>query len=326
MYGAVIAGTGSYLPEKVLSNFDLEKMVDTSDEWIQTRTGIKERRIAADDEVTSDLAGKAALKALASAGVDPRDVDLIVLATVTPDMLFPATACNVQYKIGAKGAGFDINAACSGFLYALSVAEQYVRSGAMRNVLVIGAETYSRIIDWTDRNTCVLFGDGAGAVLLQRAEDNGSGVISSTLNSDGSMFETICVPGGGSLHPCSAESIEQRLHYMKMKGNETFKVAVRALADSARTILSENNFTIDDLNCYIPHQANSRIINSVAGYLSLAPEKIYNTIEKYGNTSAASVPIGLDEAVRSGAIQFGDLVLLSAFGGGLTWGSSLIRW
>ncbi len=326
MYGAIIAGTGSYLPEKILTNFELEELVDTSDEWIQTRTGIKERRIAENGVITSDMAAQAALRALEAAQVSAQDVGLIVLATVTPDMLFPATACIVQDKIGAGCAGFDINAACSGFIYALSIAEQYVRTGAAKNVLVIGAETYSKIIDWTDRNTCVLFGDGAGAVVLQQTQNKGQGIISSKLNCNGSMFETICVPGGGARHPCSLESIEQGLHYMKMKGNETFKVAVRALTESALNILEKNGFTPQDIDLYIPHQANSRIIQAVAGAISLPPEKVYSTIAKYGNTSAASIPITLDEAVREGRVQPGNLVLLSAFGGGITWGSSLIRW
>lgn len=326
MYGAIIAGTGSYLPDNVVTNCDLEKMVDTSDEWIQTRTGIKERRIVNNGTVTSDMATEAALRALDAASIDPQDVDLIVLATVTPDMLFPATACMVQHRIGAKGAGFDINAACSGFVYALSIAEQYVKAGAAKNALVIGAETYSKIIDWTDRNTCVLFGDGAGAVLLQQAPSNCRGVIDSKISCDGSMFETICVPGGGSRNPCSLESIEQGLHFMKMKGNETFKVAVRNLTESALSILKENDFTPDDLDLYIPHQANSRIMQAVANYMSLPMEKVYSIIEKYGNTSAASIPIALDEAVRNDCLKPGDLLLLSAFGGGITWGSSLIRW
>ena len=325
MYGVIITGTGSYLPEKVLTNFDLENMVDTSDEWIQTRTGIKERRIA-NGLLTSDMGAIAARKALEAAGLPAREVDLLVLATVTPDMPLPASACIIQDKIGAKGAAFDINAVCSGFVYALSVAEQYIRTGAANNALVIGAETYSKIIDWSDRNTCVLFGDGAGAVLLQRSREAQRGIIQSKLQSDGSMAETICMPGGGVRHPCSEQTVSQRLHYMKMKGNETFKVAVRALTESALGILDENGFSVEELDLFIPHQANSRIIQAVAGAMSLPLEKTYNTIAKYGNTSAASIPITLDEALQCGRIKAGDLILLSAFGGGITWGSSLIRW
>ncbi|MBI5789220.1 MAG: ketoacyl-ACP synthase III [Candidatus Schekmanbacteria bacterium] len=326
MYGAIISGTGSYLPEKILTNHDLEKIVETSDEWIKTRTGISERRIAGNGIITSDMAAAAAQQAMLTAGVSADKVDLIVLATVTPDMVFPATACIVQHKIGARAAAFDVNAACSGFVYALSVAEQYIKAGSAKNVLVIGAETYSTILDWTDRNTCVLFGDGAGAVLLTQSTDKSRGIISSRLYTDGSMSETICVPGGGAKYPCSLESIEKRLHYMKMKGNETFKVAVRSLTESAQTILQENNYTTADLDLFIPHQANSRIIQSVANYLSLPEEKLFCNIDKYGNTSAASIPIALDEAVAAGRLKPGNLLLVSAFGGGLTWGASLIRW
>ncbi len=327
MARAVIAGTGSYLPEKVLTNFDLEKMVDTSDEWIQTRTGIRERRIAGENEATSDLAIPAAEVALEAAGISAAELDLIIVATVSPDRVFPAVAARIQHHIKAKNAaGFDINAACSGFVFGLKIAEQYVLSARHKNVMVIGAEVNSRMIDWEDRNTCVLFGDGAGAVVVNASDDGARGIIETCLYTDGAYTDSLGVPAGGSRLPASHETIDGRLHYIKMKGNEIFKIAVRNLTESAQLILKNNGFTIDDIDLFVPHQANSRIIQAVANALSLPMDKAYSTIDKYGNTSAASIPIALDEATRCGRLKRGDLALLSAFGGGLSWAASLLRW
>lgn len=326
MIRARIAGTGSYVPKKVLSNLELEKIVDTTDEWITTRTGIKERRIADACEATSDIAKNAAIIALDNAKLKIDDLQLIIVATITPDMFFPSTACFVQYKLGAKNAAaFDINAACSGFIYGLSIANLYIKSGEMENVLLIGAETLSRVVDYEDRTTCILFGDGAGAAVIKASEGN-SEIISTRLYSDGSYHELLNLPGGGSKFPSSHETVNDRMHFMKMKGNEVFKIAVRALGDSALTILTENGYTSNDVNLFIPHQANNRIIAATAKRLGITDDKMFLNIEKYGNTSAASVAIALDEAVQQGLIKEGDLILFSAFGGGLTWGSALIRW
>jgi len=327
MVQPVIIGTGSFAPDKVLTNFDLEKMVDTSDEWIRTRTGIRERRIVQDGVATSDLATEAARRALEAAGVAAEKIELIIVATVTPDMPFPATACLVQDRLEAKNsAAFDLNAACSGFLYALAVAAQFIRTGSYRYVLVIGAETISKITDWTDRSTCVLFGDGAGAVVVAGGECNGRGILDINLYTDGALHDALYIPAGGSRLPASRETVENRLHYIKMRGNETFKVAVRSLAEATRHILADNGYTVEDVDLFIPHQANKRIIDAVAEMLKLPKEKIYSVIERYGNTSASSIPIALDEAVRGGKIRPGNLLIFSAFGGGLTWGASLIKW
>lgn len=326
MIRSLIIGTGSYLPERVLTNRDLEKRVDTSDQWIMERTGIRERRIASDKEAASDLAVVAARRALEMAQVKATELDLIVVATGTPDMLFPSTACLVQNHIGASRAfAFDLSAACSGFLYALSVGDQYVRTGSAQRVLIIGSEVMSMLMDWTDRSTCILFGDGAGAVVL-KAHRGQRGILSTHLHSEGSLWDLICVPGGGSRFPPSKETLEKRLNFLKMKGNETFKVAVRTLEEAARETLKANHFTIKDLDLVIPHQANLRIIQSVAQRLGIPVEKMVINLQHYGNTSAASIPIALDEAVRTGRLKEGHLVLLEAFGGGLTWGSALIRW
>jgi len=323
---SLIIGTGSYLPKKVLTNLDLEKRVETSDQWILERTGIHERRIASDKEAASDLAVIAAQRSLEMARVNAAELDLIIVATATPDMLFPSTACLVQDRIGASRAfAFDLSAACSGFLYALSVADQYIRSGSARTVLIIGSEVMSMLIDWTDRSTCILFGDGAGAAVL-KAHRARRGVLSTHIHSDGSLWDLICVPGGGSRIPPSKETLQRRLNFLKMKGNETFKVAVRTLEEAAREALEANHFTTEDLDYLIPHQANLRIIQSVAQRLDLPMEKVVINLQHYGNTSAASIPIALDEAVRTGRIKEGHLILLEAFGGGLTWGSALIRW
>lgn len=327
MYCSRIVGTGAYVPAKVLTNADLEVMVETSDEWITTRTGISERRIAAENEATSDLAVAATFPALTAAGLDPMDVDLILVATVTPDMLFPSTACVVQDKIGAKrAAAFDISAACAGFVYGLAVADGLLRSGIYRHILLIGAETLSKVLDWTDRNTCVLFGDGAGAVLLQRSTGE-PGVLSTHLYSDGTKWDQLLIPGGGSRYPLSADVLAQNLHKIKMtSGNEVFKIAVRSLEDAALTALKQNGREISEIDLFVPHQANYRIIHAVGQRLGLPDEKVYMNLNRYGNTSAASIPLALDEAVRTERLKEGDLLLFAAFGGGFAWGSSLVRW
>jgi 3-oxoacyl-[acyl-carrier-protein] synthase-3 len=309
----------------VLTNFDLEAMVATSDEWITERTGIRERRIAAPGEACSDLAVKAAEQALRAAGVRAEDLELILLATCTGDYPLPATACLVQHRLGAsRAAACDLSAACCGFVYALSVADAYVRTG-MRHVLVIGSEVMSAILDWTDRNTCILFGDGAGAAVVSGVPGD-AGILSTHLRSDGGLHELIAVPGGGSRLPLSEKVVAEKMNCVKMKGNETFKVAVRMLEEIARETLASNKLTIEDVDLYVPHQANIRILKAVAERLSLPLEKIMLNLDRYGNTSAASIPIALDEAVRQGRIKDGSLVMLGAFGAGLTWASALIRW
>ena len=327
MYGSRIAGTGSSVPDRVLSNADLERIVSTSDEWIVTRTGIKERRIAADGEATSDLAERAGRRALEAAGVDPMDVDLILVSTVTPDMFFPSTGCLLQGRLGTlHAAAFDLSAACSGFIYGLSVADAYLRAGLMRNVLVIGAETLSKLVDWKDRSTCVLFADGAGAALVQRTTGD-SRVLSTHLYADGSKGGQLIVPGGGSRHPISQKVVDENLAKIKMaNGNEVFKTAVRAMEEAAVAALKANGVEISDIDLFVPHQANGRIISATAQRLGLPRERIVVNIGRFGNTSAASIPIALDEAVRAGRLRPGDLLLLVAFGGGLTWGSALVRW
>jgi 3-oxoacyl-[acyl-carrier-protein] synthase-3 len=322
---ACIAGTGSYAPARVLTNADLERMVATSDEWIRERTGIRERRIAATGEACSDLAVQAGKQALAAAGLAATDLDMILVATCTGDYPLPATACLVQYQLGAtKAAACDLSAACCGFIYALSVADAYVKNG-MRHVLVIGSEVMSAITDWTDRNTCVLFGDGAGAVIVS-ASDGERGILSTHLRSDGALCELIMVPGGGSRTPPSEKVLAEHLQYIKMKGNETFKVAVRTLEEIARATLSANGLRVEDLDLYVPHQANVRILKAVIERLGLPIKKVMLNVDRYGNTSAASIPIALDEAVREGRIKDGSLVMLGAFGAGLTWASAVIRW
>jgi 3-oxoacyl-[acyl-carrier-protein] synthase-3 len=323
---SVIVGTGSAAPARVLTNADLERMVSTSDEWIRTRTGIRERRVAAPDEAVSDLALAAARPALSEAGLDPADVELIVVATATPDMLFPSTACVLQAKLGAKrAAAFDLLAACSGYLYALQVADGLLRAGVYRNALVVGAETLSKVVDFTDRNTCVIFGDAAGAsVLVPRAGDQG--VLSTHVHADGTGGEMIQIPGGGSRIPASAESVARGDHFIKMRGNETYKIAVRRMEEAALEALEANRVRPGDVDLVVPHQANLRIIEAVMGRLGLPMEKAVLTIEQYGNTSAACIPMALDLAAREGRLKPGALVLMVAFGGGLTWGSALVRW
>ncbi|MCH8158104.1 MAG: ketoacyl-ACP synthase III [Nitrospinae bacterium] len=326
-YRAEVAGTGMYVPVKILSNSDLEKTLDTSDEWIRTRTGICERRIAADDESSSTLATRAGSQALDSAGVAPEEVDLIIVCTSTPDILFPATACFVQKDMGAvNAAAYDISAVCSGFVFGLSVAEQYLKSGRYRHVLVIGSETNSRIVDWTDRSTCILFGDGAGAMLLKRGEGDGAGLLSTHIYSDGEKSGLITVPGGIGRTGISHEAIDAGEYFIKMSGSATFKVAVKRMAEVSREALEFNGLTHDDVDLVVPHQANRRIIDAVTQNLGIPPEKVFMNIEKYGNTSAASIPIAVHEARIEGRIAPGDLTLLSVVGAGLTWGAALIRW
>ena len=318
-------GLGKYIPEKVLTNADLEKMVDTSDEWITTRTGIKERHIAAKDEATSDLATKAARQALKAASLEPQDLDMIIVATVTPDMQFPSTATFVQANLGAKKAFcFDISAACAGFIYGITIAQQFIARGTVKNALVIGAETLTRITDWQDRNTCVLFGDGAGAMVL--GESTGSEILSAYLGSDGSNTGLLNMPGGGSRNPATAQTVQDRLHYIKMDGNALFKIAVTSMADAALMALKNAGLKCAEVNWIIPHQANLRIINAVAKRLGFVNAQVYLNIEKYGNMSSACVAIALCEAVQEGKIKKGDIVLLDAFGGGLVWGAVIIKW
>lgn len=321
-----ITSVGSYVPERIVTNAELEKMVDTSDEWITSRTGIKERRIAAPDEFTSDIAAKAALRAMERGGVSADQIDLIIVATITPDMPFPSTACLVQQKIGARrAAAFDIEAACSGFIFALEIGQQFIMSQTYDTVLVIGAEKISSIIDWTDRNTCVLFGDGAGAAILQN-RPNSHGLLTACMGADGQKAELLSMPGGGSRCPATAQSVAAGLHYLRMDGKETFKNAVNAMLTAGQEALRRCELDISQIKCVIPHQANRRIIDAVTERLNVSPDQVFVNLEKYGNTSAASVAIALDEAVESGRIKRGDLVLLVVFGAGLTWGAAVIEW
>jgi 3-oxoacyl-[acyl-carrier-protein] synthase-3 len=321
-----ITGVGSYVPEKVLTNADLEKLVETSDEWITTRTGIKERRLAAPNEFTSDLAAKAALRAMEMARVTANQIDLIVVASITPDMPFPNTACLVQQKIGARRIpAFDVEAACSGFLYALEVGQNFVTARTFETVLVIGAEKLSAITNWKDRNTCVLFGDGAGAAILQ-SRPLSHGLLTTVLGADGSKGELLSMPGGGSRNPASLQTVQDGLHFLRMDGKETFKNAVQAMCSAANEVLSRCEIDITKVKCVIPHQANRRIIEAVGERLGATPEQLFINLHKYGNTSAASVAIALDEAVRSDRVKRGDLILIMAFGAGLTWGAAIIEW
>ena len=323
---ASILGTGSYVPEKVLTNADLERLVETSNEWILTRTGIRERRMAAPGQTTSDMAAEAAKRAMENAGVAPDEIDMIIVATVTPDMFFPSTACFVQTKIGAKKAVcFDVSAACSGFLFALETARQFIASDPAKTILVIGAEKLSTIVDWSDRNTCVLFGDGAGAAIL-RHRPGAEGIRHTHMGSDGAYSEILQIPGGGCRTPITAENAAQRLNTIKMNGKETFKQAVTAMLDAGNRVLNAAGLSASDLACVIPHQANLRIIEAIADRMSLPMDRFLINLERFGNTSAAAVAIALDEANRTGRMQRGDHVLLVVFGGGLTWAGSLIQW
>ena len=320
------AAVGAYVPEKILTNADLEKMVDTTDEWITSRTGIQQRRIACEGEFTSDMAAKAARIAMERARVKAEEIDLIIVATITPDMMFPSTACLVQQKIGARrAAAFDIEAACSGFIYGIEIAQQFIASHTYNTVLVIGAEKLSSIIDWKDRNTCVLFGDGAGAAILQ-ARGNTHGLLTACMGADGSKGELLSMPAGGSRQPATIDSVNARLHYLRMDGKETFKSAVNAMYQAAQEALRRCEIDITQIKLVIPHQANRRIIDAVGERLGARPDQVFVNLHKFGNTSAASVAIALDEAVQEGLIQRGDLVLLVVFGAGLTWGAAVIEW
>ncbi len=322
-----IIGTGSYVPEKILTNEDLSAMVDTTDEWITSRTGIKQRRIAAKDEHTSDMATKAALSAIEQAKIAPIDIELILLATATPDMSFPATACFVQQKLGAtKAACLDISAACAGFLVAMEIAQQFITSHTYDTVLVIGAEKLSSITNWTDRNTCVLFGDGAGAALLRHRGGGTHGVISTHVGSDGQFADILFMPGGGCRTPITSENADQHLMTIHMSGKDVYKQAVISMLDASKKALDKAGLTIEDIACIIPHQANIRIIEAIADRLKIPIERFFVNLDRYGNTSAAAVAIALDEANRSGRIKAGDYVLMVVFGGGLTWASTVMEW
>lgn len=324
-YRAAITGLGAYVPEKVLTNAAIEKIVDTTDEWIRTRTGIRERRVAAKDQATSDLALPAAQEALKNAGLSPQDLDLIVVATTSPDMIFPSASCYLQAKLGASCGAFDLAAACSGFTYALSVAEGFIKSGIYKNVLVVGAETITKFINWKDRGTCVLFGDGAGAAVVSRSKD-GHGILASYLGADGTQSEILQIPAGGSKIPPSAESVANGLHYIRMQGPELFKIAVKTMEQAVLKVLEYENLQVKDISCLIPHQANNRILQAVADRLKIPSEKVFINVDRYGNMSSASTIVALYEAVNAGAVKKGDYVVLVAFGGGLTWGASLIKW
>jgi len=328
MASVIIAGVGSYAPAKVLTNEELSKSVDTTDEWIRTRSGIRERRIAAPDEATSDLAVKAATSALADAKINAADIDLLIVATCTPDHPLPATACIVQHKLGvpAHATCFDISAACSGFLYALEIAYGQLQTNRYKRALIIGAEKLSTITDWTDRTTCVLFGDGAGAAVLMKVDQPGLGILGTDLGADGEFVDNLFIPAGGSRTPATAETVAKRDHSIRMNGREVFKSAVRVMETVAREMLEQHKVTPDQISLVIPHQANIRIIEALAGNLEMPIEKFFVNLDRYGNTSSATIPLALDEARRAGRIKPGDLTLLVAFGAGLTYGATLIRW
>jgi 3-oxoacyl-[acyl-carrier-protein] synthase-3 len=321
-----ILSTGSYTPERVLTNFDLEKMVETSDEWIVTRTGIRERRICSPEQASSDLAYEAAKKALAKANVSAEELDMIIVATVTPDMSFPSTACILQEKLGAKKASaLDVSAACTGFLYGIATGSQFIANGMYRYVLVVGVETLSKITNYKDRNTCVLFGDGAGAALLGPVQE-GFGFQAFELGADGSGGPLLCQPAGGSRIPASAESVSQNLHYISMTGSEVFKFAVRVMNSATEAVLEKSGVSKDEIDLLVPHQANKRIIDAAIQRFGLSEEKVAINLDRYGNMSSASIPVALDEAVQEGRLKDGDNVILVGFGGGLTWGATLCKW
>lgn len=322
-----ITGLGAYLPPKVLTNVDLEKMVDTTDEWIQTRTGIRERRIVEAGVPTSDLAAEAGKEAIRNAGLKPSDIDLIIVATISPDMSFPSTACMVQNKIGVDHAGaFDMAAACSGFPYAVTIADGMIRGGLYKNVLVIGAEVLSPFIDWKDRGTCILFGDGAGAAVLSATTQKDKGIVATYLGSDGSAADILKIPAGGSAFPPTAQTVSDRMHTVKMSGSEIFKIAVRTMGDAVIEVCKRANLKFEEIDCLIPHQANFRIIQAMAERLEMPLEKIFLNLQKYGNMSAASTAVAFYEAVQTGFVKPGSNVVLVAFGGGLTWAACVIKW
>lgn len=323
---AGIIGTGSCLPDRIMTNQEMEQIVDTNDEWIRSRTGICERRVSDENTATSDLSTTAALRALENAKLKPEDIDLIVVATVTPDMAFPSTACIVQKNIGAvNAAAFDLEAACSGFLYGLSVAENFIRTGYYKHVLVIGAETLTKIADYTDRNTCVIFGDGAGAAIVSEVPEE-YGILSTYIGADGRGGHLLAVPAGGSRIPTTVESIKSGQHYIKMDGKEVFKFAVKIMGDASEKALEQCGLSKEDVDYFIPHQANIRIIDAAVKRLKISSDKVYINVDKYGNMSAASVAIALDEASRKGFLKDGDIAVLVGFGGGLTWGSAVLKW
>lgn len=324
----IIRSVGVHTPERRVTNEELSRTVDTSDEWIRTRSGIGERRIAGPDENPSDMGAKAGAQALQRAGLSPADVDLLVVATMTPDLPFPSTACLVQAKLGLRRdiPCFDIAAACSGFIYALQVAADMVRGGRYRRALVVGSEKLSSVVDWTDRSTCVLFGDAAGAAVVEACDTPGVGILANLLGADGSNAELLWAPAGGSAKPASAETLAAREHYLRMNGKEVFKLAVRVMASSCEKVLAEAGVSSDQVACFIPHQANIRIIEAVAAQLGLGMDRFPLNLECFGNTSAASIPLALEQAWREGKIRHGDLVLMVAFGAGLTWGATLLRW
>jgi 3-oxoacyl-[acyl-carrier-protein] synthase-3 len=323
---AGVIGTGSALPERIITNHDLEKLVDTSDQWITERTGIKERRQAAPNETTSTLSVQAARKALARAKIDPSDLNLIICSTISPDMPLPSTAALIQRDLGARGCcAFDLAAACSGFLFGITVAEQFVRNGAAKYALVIGAELLSRYLDYKDRATCVIFGDGVAAAVVGPVSPP-SGILAHELHTEGQYADHLFIPAGGTVRPASCATVQEGAHYIKMRGNELFKVAVRSLEDVSRQVLNQAGLKSEDLDLFIPHQANQRITEAVRERLNVPPEKVYSNIHRIGNTSSASIPICLDECVQSGRLKKGDLVLMAAFGAGVTWGAVLMRW
>jgi 3-oxoacyl-[acyl-carrier-protein] synthase-3 len=328
MASVIIAGVGSYAPSRIVTNEELSKTVDTTDEWIRSRSGIRERRIAAPDETTSDMAVHAARAALADAKVAAADIDLLIIATATPDSPLPSTACYVQHKLGVPGHAtcFDISAACSGFLYALEIAFGQLLTNRYKRALIIGSEKLSTVTDWTDRTTCVLFGDAAGAAVLHKVDQADIGILGSDLGADGEFADNLYISAGGSRRPADAKSVEERAHCIRMNGREVFKSAVRVMETVAREMLEQHNLTPDQINLVIPHQANIRIIESLAGSLKIPMERVYVNLDRFGNTSSASIPLALDEARRAGRIKPGDLTLLVAFGAGLTYGSTLIRW
>ncbi len=325
-FQTVILGTGSELPTKVMTNADLEKIIDTSDEWITARTGIKERRILEEGKGSADMAYRASVHALKAAGLEAKDLEAIIVGTVTPDYPFPSSACILEDMLGARNVfSFDVNAACSGFLNALAVVDSFIRTGKIRNALVVGSDTLSRLLNWQDRSTCILFGDGAGAIVVGSTNDGNRGILSTRLRTDGSYAKTLYVPAGGSLNPTNLENIQRSEHKITMNGKEVFKVAVRSMEEISRAALEEAGVGVDEISLVIPHQANRRIISALADRLKIPMEKVVVNVDKYGNTSAASVPVALDEAWRQGRIQPGDVVLLNAFGAGFAWGAAVIR-
>lgn len=324
---AKITGVGHYVPSKVLNNKDLEEMVDTTEEWILSRTGIKERRILDDGKASSFMGALASKVALENAGVEPEELELIVVATVTPDMFFPSTACLIQHEIGAKNAwGVDVNGACTGFIYATAMGAQFIESGRYQKVLVVGSDKMSSITDYTDRNNCILFGDAAAAVVLEATEEPDTGIIDYILKSDGSGQNFLYMKGGGSLHPPTHETVDKKMHYIFQDGRTVFKFAVTGMADITEEIVKKNNISSEEIKLFIPHQANLRIIDSAAKRLKLAPEQVMKNIVNYGNTTAATIPLGLSEAYHDGTLKKGDIVIFAAFGAGFTWGSMLVRW